>query len=353
MEGKGQGIDMFNILQKIASILFLLIILGLMIYFGRHLVKGDPREEMDFFRYILMDEATAHVAKELPRLKEVRSLLLLPVVRDSTGAPGRPGFVTEMLFKRIRSASKYTILTIDDLEDEKERESYLKRLLKDARSAVDLGKKLASEGAVLSGIKKHASDAPPADTPPADTRSASANRAVVDARTAAELGRKLKADGVLLAVLEQFSAGGTPTGGPGLGAEIDLRAEILDPKSGKAIPASRVGFSRNISSRFSLTYLAAAMNQSSGWWRLVIWLLVTGALPWVTYRIAVEVLSKEKNLYNAILLGSYTLTSLLVGLILIGFYFFSFWLGLLIVLGIVFAGFYSFIALEKIEELRK
>ena len=249
---------MFNLVGKVASVIFLVAVIAAGVILGASLLGSDEGGgRVDTFRYLLADRVTSEAADIVRNSIEAEQVCILPVEGDRTGE------VTRLLEERIRELGYFELVKS-------------RTVLKALRELSE-----ADEGSPL-GLAQ-----------------------ILD------LGRKVGADAVIAARLDSFVP--PKRGEP---AELDLSLKVMDVKTAKVVREERL--QDRFDRKFSLSYFSAAMHESSGWMRLIIWVVLVCAAPFGTYFIVREVTRGERNFGNIVLLASYTLFDLLLALFLVG-----------------------------------
>jgi hypothetical protein len=85
-------------------------------------------------------------------------------------------------------------------------------------------------------------------------------------------------------------------------------------------------------------------------WRLLIWLLVVGLLPWLTAPLIHKTVESKSNIASAALLGFYILVGTLLALLLSGFRVDGVWDGITLILAVAACAVYSYLVSERIAE---
>ena len=250
---------------------------------------GEKRRELPPFERRLAENVVEQVVRDLPRVEQIRRLLVMPVAGQELD-----GRITDMLVERIAD----------------EREEY---------HAIDAR---GYEGVLT-----------PANVSEAIS---SAQKLLGDARP----------DGLLHAnVRREF-------GHHGVGARVEMEVSIvtLDPKANFA--TQKVRGADGIESRASLKWFTPFMESRSGFWRIVIWIFLTAGLPFALFPVVQGITRRENNRLNALLLGSLVLFDVLAALALLGFRpgLFGWFLALLAAFaGFV----YNFVICDRIDDMRK
>lgn len=283
---------MFNLVGKVASVVFLVAVIAAGIVLGVSLLgSDDPGEGVDTFQYILADRAASHAAESIRESTESERICILPVGGDIDGE------VSDLLEERVRDLGIFHLVKSGAL-----------------RKAIGEVMEGKEEGSI--GIEE-----------------------------AIEIGKKVGAESVVLSNLESFLR--RKRSAP---AEIDFEVNVVDVESGEVVGDR---FQDQMDRKFTFSYFSAAMNETSGWIRLLIWVVLAGLAPFATFILVRAVTRTEKNVNNFLLLMGYTLFDLLLALFLVGFLMRGFWLGLLVFIGLLVGAAYNYIACTVIYETGK
>lgn len=284
---------MFNLVGKVASVVFLVAVIAAGIVVGVSLLRSDgDGSRLDTYRYILAERVSSKAADLIRESTQAEKICLLPVGGDETRR------VSRILEDQIRELGLFRLVDSGAVED------------------------------ALEAIRPDGDDTP------------------LKMTEALEIGKKVGAEAVVLANLETFLP---PRRGEA--AEIEMDLNVLDVEKAKVIQEER--FREKLDRKLSLAYFSAAMNESSGWMRLLIWVALVGGAPFATHSIVRSVTRREKNASNFALLGGYTLFDLLLALFLLGFFVNGFWMGLLVFIGFLASAAYNYIACTIIYEMGK
>lgn len=284
---------MFNLVGKVASVIFLVAVIAAGVVVGVSLLRSeDDSGRVDTFRYVLADRVASEAADTIRESTEAEKICVLPVGRDEFKV------MSDLLEEKIRNLGYYRL--------------------------VKAGKVLEAIEEVMEGKEMGSLGIP----------------------EALDIGKKVGAEAVVFASLDSFLP--PKRDDP---AEIDFDLSVLDVKEAKVV--TKQSFSDKMDKKFSMAYFSAAMHESSGWIRLLIWVVLVGLAPFATQFIVKGVTKKENNAGNLAMLSGYTFFDLFVALFLLGFLVKGFWLGLLIFIGFLAAGAYNYIACTIIYEMGK
>jgi len=164
----------------------------------------------------------------------------------------------------------------------------------------------------------------------------SAARKIIKPEEAKALAERSHADAFLFLTVEEFYD--SPRA-----SMLSISFQLQDG-SGEEISRGQAG-GKLVKSAFSLTYLRLWMWSRSPW--------VAIFLPLATYKIGYSVLAKQRNLYNALLIGAYTAVDAVGAWILLGFTLEGFATFMLFVLALLGGGVWSFLILDEFEDMRR
>ncbi|MCZ6602785.1 MAG: hypothetical protein O6952_07260, partial [Planctomycetota bacterium] len=163
---------------------------------------------------------------------------------------------------------------------------------------------------------------------------------------AIDIGRRVGAEAVVMGDLKKFLP--PKRGEP---AEIELDLDVIDVKKAKTI--GEVHYQESLDRKLSFAYFSAWMSESSGWIRLLAWIVISGGAPFATSFLVQRVTRMERNATNLVLLSGYTLFDIFLAYFLLGFLVRGFWMGLLVLIGFLAAAIYNYIACTIIYEMGK
>lgn len=283
---------MFNLVGKVASVIFLIAVVAAGVVLGVSVLgSGEDGGRVDTFRYILADRAASEAAEAVRKSTKADRICILPVEGDI----GRE--VTRILEDRVRDLGLFDLVKSGIIDD------------------------------ALEEIREEGDETP---------------LGIDDFRA---IGKKVGAEAVVLARLDSFL--GLKPDQP---AEIDLALDVVDVETGDV---KKEQFRDRIDRGISFTYFSASMNETSGWMRLIVWVLLVTLTPFATYFVVQSVTRKERNLDNFLMLTGYTFFDLFLALFLLGFLVRGFWMGLLVFIGLLAGAAYNYIACTIIYEMGK
>jgi hypothetical protein len=256
---------------------------------------GKSRRPLDPFQRVLAEGAVREVVDALPRREDVRKVIVGPVAGDFDGR------VNEMLANAVNDAGIYDVVTWEE--------------------ALAF---FAKDGKTLPG--------------PDLFRESPAARA--------EVAKTTGTDGWIQGNVVRSS------GRRGLGASVDLAVRLVKLPDLAEIPDGEVRSTKKIETRASLDYFAPWMEQVHPLWRLFLWILFTGGLPFAAFPVVQAITARESNRWNAALLGGLVLLDVSFAAALLGFR--PGWFGALALTAAACAGFvYDFAICNKIDEMRR
>lgn len=284
---------MFNLVGKVASVVFLVAVIAVGVVVGVSLIRSDGGDDrVDTFRYILADRAAGDAAASIRKFSDIEKICLLPVGGDIDRE------VTKLLEEHVRALGAFHLIKSGKVRD--------------AIEEVMEGK----EGKPISIVQ------------------------------AIDIGRRVGAEAVVMGDLKKFLP--PKRGEP---AEIELDLDVIDVK--KANTIGEVHYQESLDRKLSFAYFSAWMSESSGWIRLLTWIVISGGAPFATSFLVQRVTRMERNATNLILLSGYTLFDIFLAYFLLGFLVRGFWLGLLVLIGFLAAAIYNYIACTIIYEMGK
>ncbi|MCZ6691516.1 MAG: hypothetical protein O7H41_18150 [Planctomycetota bacterium] len=284
---------MFNLVGKVASVVFLVAVIAVGVVVGVSLIRSDGGDDrVDTFRYILADRAAGDAAASIGHYSDIEKICLLPVGGDIDRE------MTELLEEHVRALGAFRLIESGKVRD--------------AIEEVMEGK----EGDPISIVQ------------------------------AIDIGRRVGAEAVMMGNLKKFLP--PKRGAP---AEIDFDLDVIDVKKAKTIGEAH--YEETLDRKFSLAYFSAWMSESSGWIRLLAWIVISGGAPFATSFLVQRVTRMERNAANLALLSGYTLFDIFLAYFLLGFLVRGFWLGLLVLIGFLAAAIYNYIACTIIYEMGK
>lgn len=304
---------MLATVARVAQIGFLVAVTGAIGWFLYGKITADRPRELTPYERPLLERVVAKVVDELPRRESIRRMLVMPARGDLDGR------IIDMVIAQIRSERReYDVVDARDYMG--------KGAPSDPKSALE----------VAEALKK---DARP------------------DGFLFTTITRELPRDGVGTRVEVELKLVQNEKKEDTVGDKARRMAAILWPELDPAqdvadVPGDKVKAAERIDTRLSLDWFAPTMQSESVFLRLGIWLLLVIGLPFALTPVVQEVVRRENNRANAILLTAFALFNFGLAVVLMGLR--PGVSGLLLAGLGTFAGFlYDFVICDRIDEARK
>lgn len=252
-----------------------LLVVGVIGWFGYSWWSQEKKREMTSFMYELSTKATKDFSRNVPRVQNVETLLVLPVI----GGRDEDTLLQNMLIDKIANSRKYSVRTWSDCKKDLNNGNLWQQLLKQAGF---LQERMPTNKAEVQKVLEIFSKA------------------------------NYQVDGVLLVKCFYQEEEGI------LNSVVRLDGEILRYSESSLIGGSRLieqnkkikGFA-SIDSFWDHLFLTSEIYSYGYAARFLAWLILSFGPVWVFYPVSFWVLKKKNNVYN----GLYLSLIILVGVL--------------------------------------